>query len=384
MKNKFHFKDKIKKVTAATLVATSIFSVGAKTLISADSSVALPEETAICISPGEYDGKPGKRASAECVKQANVPSEYKRYSDGSVGENAINKVIVDKVVEYIKANNRFIKVIRFDRKDKSEDLGAAGRRAASTNADLYIGLHTNSTDKSIDKAQGTEFFTPKDGKVYRNGRLFCKVNFSEQSVEIAKNVVSKVNTENTGSVLHGNKGLTINCERYDEINTAAEFMPALIIEAGFFNNPEELARLTNPIYINAIAMEIAKNLSVEIVKDKYKNDQEIEKQVIKKKEDTPEEIAPEKPTEESVPEEEEPKDLQITDEAIEQHDDSEGMDHIDENGLESGNMDVYVRNKKYNVELDTEKDATTAVSEFNNTKNELIEKYGLEEGEINE
>lgn len=380
----------IKKRMAAGLAALLVFGVTSKAVVQADASVADPSEISVCLSPGEYPGKPGKRASAECVEKAGV-SGYDLYSDGSLSEFEINKRIVDKVEEYIKANNRFIKVIRFDRKDKSEDLGAAGRRAISTNADGYYPIHTNSDGKSVGTATGTEFFTPANGQIIRNGKKYCYVNFGNESAEFAKAIIESMNMENAGMKFHGSNGLSINCNRYDEINVAAEFMPSIIIEAGFFSNPEDLRKLTSAEYINAISMEIAKGIVKELENPKYQNDQEIEKEKkVKKEESSVEkeeksvtEVPEEKPVEEVKPEEE-IKDIPIIDESLEEV--PEDTEHIDEEGLKSGRMNVYVEGKEYDVELDTEKDSDTAVTEYNNTVNDLIDKYNIDvEGDgINE
>lgn len=381
----------IKKRMAAGLAALLVFGVTSKTIVQADTSVVDPTETAVCISPGEYEGKPGKRASAECVEKAGVTG-YKLYSDGSLGEFEINRKIVDKVEEYIKANNRFIKVIRFDRKDKSEDLGAAGRRAASTNADLYIGLHTNSDGKSIGTATGFELFTPQNREIRRNGKYFCTVKYQDISERIASSIVNSMNMDNAGIKLHGSGGLHRNSTGYDEINTSSEIMPSLISEFGFaLSNPEDLKKLTSSEYINAISMEFAKGLVNEIVKAEYQNDQEIEKEKKAKKEESSAEkeekviteVPEEKPVEENKPEEE-IKDIPVIDESLEKT--PEDTEHIDEDGLKSGRMNVYVEGKEYDVELDTEKDSDTAVTEYNNTVNNLIDKYNIDvEGEgINE
>ena len=383
----------IKKRMAAGLAALLVFGATSKAVVQADTSVVDPSETAICISPGEYEGKPGKRASAECVEKAGVTGTgYKLYSDGSLGEFEINRKIVDKVEEYIRANNRFIKVIRFDRKDKSEDLGAAGRRAASTNADLYIGLHTNSDGKSIGTATGFELFTPQNREIRRNGKYFCTVKYQDVSERIASSIINSMNMDNAGMKLHGNGGLHRNSTGYDEINTSSEIMPSLISEFGFaLSNPEDLKKLTSSEYINAISMEFAKGLVNEIVKAEYQNDQEIEKEKKAKKEESSvekeeksvTEVPEEKPVEEVKPEEE-IKDIPIIDESLEEV--PEDAEHIDEEGLKSGRMNVYVEGKEYDVELDTEKDSDTAVTEYNNTVNDLIDKYNIDvEGDgINE
>lgn len=370
---------KIQKRMAAGLAALFVFGVTSKAVVQADSSVVDPTELAICISPGEYEGKPGKRASAECVEKAGVTG-YDLYSDGSLGEYEINRKIVDKVEEYIKANNRFIKVIRFDRKDKSEDLGAAGRRAASTQADLYIGLHTNSDGKSIGTATGFELFTPTNGEIRRGGNYFCTVKYQENSEIIASNIVSNMNMENAGMKLHGNKGHHKNSTGYDEINTACEIMPSLIAEFGFaLSNPEDLAKLTDDLYINAISMEFAKALVHEITKSEYQNDQEIEQKKDTKKEDSYEEKESDTHVEESPVEKvEEPKEEPEVIENIETVQEEDVKEHIDEEGLKSGRMNVYVEGKEYEVELDTEKDSETAVTEYNNTVNDLIDKYNID------
>lgn len=373
----------IKKRMAAGLAALLVFGVTSKAIVQADTSVVDPTETAICISPGEYQGKPGKRASAECVEKAGV-SGYDLYSDGSLSEYEINKRIVDKVEEYIKANNRFIKVIRFDRKDKSEDLGAAGRRAASTNADVYIGAHTNSDGKSIGTATGFELFTPQNREIRRGDKYYCTVKYQDISERIAASIVSQMNMENAGMKLHGSNGLHKNSTGYDEINTSSEVMPSFISEFGFaLSNPEDLKKLTSPEYINAISMEFAKAIVNEIVKPEYQNDQEIEKEKQAKKEESSAEkeekaiteVPEEKPVEEVKPEEE-VKDIPVIEET------PEDTEHIDEEGLKSGRMNIYVEGKEYDVELDTEKDSDTAVTEYNNTVNNLIDKYNIEiEGE---
>lgn len=377
----------IKKRMAAGLAALLVFGVTSKAIVKADTSVVDPTETAICISPGEYQGKPGKRASAECVEKAGV-SGYDLYSDGSLSEFEINKRIVDKVEEYIKANNRFIKVIRFDRKDKSEDLGAAGRRAASTNADVYIGAHTNSDGKSIGTATGFELFTPQNREIRRGGKYYCTVKYQDVSERIAASIVSQMNMENAGMKFHGNNGLHKNSTGYDEINTSSEVMPSFISEFGFaLSNPEDLKKLTSPEYINAISMEFAKAIVNEIVKPEYQNDQEIEKEKKAKKEESSvekeeksvTEVPEEKPIEEVKPEEE-VKDIPVIDESLEET--PEDTEHIDKEGLKSGRMNVYVEGKSYDVELDTEKDSDTAVTEYNNTVNNLIDKYNIDvEGE---
>lgn len=370
-------KKRFNTITAAALAAVLLF--GSTTMATkADDTVAKPEELSIALSPGEYFNKPGKRASSEIVEKANISDGYKKYSDGSLGEYEINRVLCDKIEEYVHALDRNIKVIRWDRKDKSDDLGAAGRKATSTNADIYVSVHTNSDGKNIGKATGFGLYTPKNGQVIRNGKFFCEVKHQTGSEDVARGILSRINVDNAGIPMHGS-GLTTNCDRYDEINTAAQEMPALIFEAGFFNNPEDLHKLTNDEYINSLCMEFAKSLVEELNSGRYNSDQTIEtadKKVTDKSDESTKEVVETventDTNDKNIVEETTDKKVTFTEETAEPNEDEI---------INGENYNIYIEGREYSVSVDSDKSADEATAEFNDFMNTINEKYNITEGE---
>lgn len=98
--------------------------------------------TDIIIRVGEYESKPGKRLNnvgKDFDIQVPIREEGGIYS---VREYDLNYKVANAIVKYLESKG--VNVILQDTKGKSEDLNAAGRKAKTYNADIYLSVHHNS------------------------------------------------------------------------------------------------------------------------------------------------------------------------------------------------------------------------------------------------
>ena len=117
-----------------------------------------------------------------------------------------------------KMQERGIKVVYQDTKDKSEDLNRAGRIANEMNANIYLSIHTNYYDSNS------------------KGFFIMSNEGSQQARKIADRLSSSI--ANNGMIPQ--REALLNNGRIGEMNTINDSTIALLLEAGFYSNPDEL------------------------------------------------------------------------------------------------------------------------------------------------
>ena len=188
----------------------------------------------VVIRVGEYEGKSGKRAyineqqKAELEQLITVRKDDKGYY---VSEYDINLKTATKLYNNLKEQG--VKVQLQVAKDRSEDLNAAGRISNASNPKLYISIHHNASDSA--SAEGYYAITNEDNATAVNiaGKL---------ADSIADNGLVK-QRENVGNV--GNY--------IGELNKIHNSTIPVLLELGFFTNPEELKMICSNKYSDYVA-----------------------------------------------------------------------------------------------------------------------------------
>ena len=231
----------LKTVDSATEYVN--YSVGGiKITSTADEEQSVPawaiREAQVVLRIGEFQNKQGKRVYLNDIGlySKDIPSDIKIHYDdrGSyIQEYDLNKKIATRIYEELKENG--VKVILQDTKDRTEDLNRAGRIANKSNANIYLSIHTNYYDNN---AKGFFIMTNEGDTTARN---------------IANRLSSSI--ENNGMIPR--REPLINDGWCGEMNEIHNSTIALLLEAGFYSNPNELKYLMSDKYSNYIAEHLA-------------------------------------------------------------------------------------------------------------------------------
>lgn len=292
---------KLNKRKISTLALASILLGGTLSNISAES--VTDKDRTLVISPGEYPNKPGKRSSVanEVMMDKNT---YPTYKDGTLGEYYINVPFVEKISEYVRAKDNTINVVEYYRKGKNDDLNAMGRIAKENKGDIYLSIHTNFNDSK--KKSGFLAMTSTYNKEYKN-----------ESDKLANKLAEALKDNQVPIKPDRGTGLALEETKIGELNKSMEYMPAVLLELGYYSSPEDLKVLTTDTYINTISNRIAEAIVDEFHTGKYDKDQANEKLITptKKKDEKIEEIKDEveqtlEPPKEEVPEVENIEDVE--------------------------------------------------------------------------
>ena len=192
----------------------------------------------VVIRCGEYQNKPGKRVYLNDIglNFKDIPTDIKIHYDNEgayIQEYDLNKKISMRIYEEMQ--ERGIKVVYQDTKDRTQDLNRAGRIANEQNANIYLSVHTNYYNVS---SKG----------------FFIMTNEGNQT---ARNIADRlsISMENNGMIPKRNA--LLNSGAIGEMNEINNSTIALLLEAGFYSNPNELKHLMSDEYVNYIAEHIA-------------------------------------------------------------------------------------------------------------------------------
>ena len=147
--------------------------------------------------------------------------------DGVIVEKDINLTITKRIAELLKESGATVTMVReTDEYLSLEERSYAGNQ---TTADLFLSLHCNSfaDDTSI---SGLEAYYHKNSQV---------------SKDYAENLTQALKDSNTIYVRNASK------QNMQVLRNSA--IPAVMVEMGFLTNPEECARLTDPLYQEFLA-----------------------------------------------------------------------------------------------------------------------------------
>ena len=199
------------------------------------------KQTQVVIRCGEYSEKAGKRVYLNDIGLhfKDIPTDIKIHKDNKgayIHEYDLNKKISTRIYEELL--RRGVKVVYQDTKDRTEDLNRAGRIANKSNANIYLSIHSNYYNN---KSKGFFIMTNEGDKTARG---------------IADRLSTSI--ENNGMIPR--REPVINggyCGEMNEINNGTI---ALLLEAGFYSNPNELKYLMSNEYADYVAKHLANEL----------------------------------------------------------------------------------------------------------------------------
>lgn len=195
----------------------------------------------IIIRVGEYEGKPGKRVYLDDIGLyfKDIPTDIKIHKDNRgayIHEYDLNKKISKRI--YDELINKGIKVKYQDTKDRTEDLNRAGIIANESNASIYLSIHSNYYDNN---SKG----------------FFIMSNKGDVKARLIADRLSN-SIENNGMIPR--RDALLNDGRIGEMNKIKDGTIALLLEAGFYSNPNELKHLMSDDYVNYIGIRLADEL----------------------------------------------------------------------------------------------------------------------------
>ena len=206
------------------------------------SNVTAPRQCEVVIRVGEYQGKAGKRIYINS-QTVRIPDDIpiRNDHDGKgfyISEWDINMKEAKALVKELRA--RGVNATLQTSYNRSTDLNAAGKIANKSNPYLYISLHHN--------------YYASDSKgyfaVYNPGDKLGEhvANRLSNSIKYNGKVPQNCNQHNTGYI--------------GELNEINPSITPVLMELGFFSNPEELEIICSDKYVEYVST----NLSNEIVK----------------------------------------------------------------------------------------------------------------------
>ena len=198
-------------------------------------------EYQLVLRVGEYEGKPGKRVYLDDIGLyfKDIPTDIRIHKDNRgcfIHEYDLNKKISKRI--YDELINRGIKVKYQDTKDRTEDLNRAGIIANESNANIYLSIHSNYYDNN---SKG----------------FFIMSNKGDVKARLIADRLSN-SIENNGMIPRRNA--LLNDGRIGEMNKIKDGTIALLFEAGFYSNPNELKHLMSDNYSSYIATHLADEL----------------------------------------------------------------------------------------------------------------------------
>ena len=113
--------------------------------------------------------------------------------------------------------------------------------ANKSNADLFVSIHFNASRSP--SAQGIEVF-------------FCDVKDNKQRTTSSRRLASSV----LSRIIRRTQAHSRGVKKAEFLVIRDTQMPAVLVEGGFISNPQECARLRDPLYIEKIARGIVEGI----------------------------------------------------------------------------------------------------------------------------
>lgn len=200
--------------------------------------VSTVEQADIVLRTGEYLNKPGKRLIVDQDFDIDVPVRYDKINDNYyVHEYDLNVKLTEAIYKELK--NRGVSVVLIHSDNKGQDLNAAGRMAKKYNPMIYLSVHHNSW-----KEDSSGYFLMTNGDSLSN----------KYARQISNSLKGYGIPQMENRIQNGYIG---------EMNVKPGYIN-LLLEAGFFSNPNEVVKCANNDLINQKAKIIANEL-VDIV-----------------------------------------------------------------------------------------------------------------------
>ena len=242
------FKNVLKLLLLGALIMTSISTTFASTLDKQSEYCCynIVEETErqceIVIRPGEYNLKPGKRIYIDNldIRWKDIPKDIPIHQDSEghfISEFDINLKIAKKVNQELI--NRGVSTKLQITENKKQDLNQAGRIANASNPYLYLSLHHN-------------FYSSTS-----NGYL----SMYNQGNTKAKEIATRLNNSIQGNGKVRRIDDIVNTGQIGELNKLSESTIGVLMELGFFSNPNELKVICSDEYTDYVATHLADELA---------------------------------------------------------------------------------------------------------------------------
>lgn len=181
----------------------------------------------VVIDCGHGQNTPGKR-----IPSANYVSM--KYRD--IREWTLNSCVGHKLIQKLAPYD--LQIVRTDDISGKTDVPIAARRKMADNADMFISIHHNA-GLSGKRGGGVVVY-------YHTDRPYMK----NYAYHLYSAVIMRC--ENMG-----NRATPITHKRLAVINKENKASVALLIECGFMDGPDDIAKITDPQYGDAVAQGIA-------------------------------------------------------------------------------------------------------------------------------
>lgn len=221
------------------------YSVGGTEITSIMNEESIPawqqREFDVIVRVGEYNNKSGKRIYIDNfdIRWKDIPTDIKIHQDSEghyIHEHDINLKIATKLYNELRENGVNAKLQIAS--GKSEDLNAAARISNKSNPKLYISIHHNYFDEN---SKG--YFA-----MYNEGNNVAKDIATRLSNSIKDNGLVRQNENRANDGYIG------------ELNKIHNSTIGVLMELGFFSNPDELMNIISDQYANYVGEHMANEI----------------------------------------------------------------------------------------------------------------------------
>lgn len=222
------------------------YSIGGITISSTvDEEQSIPawaiREYDVIVRVGEYNNKSGKRIYIDNfdIRWKDIPTDIPIHRDSEghyIHEHDINLKIATKLYNELRANgiNAKLQVAN----SRAEDLNAAARISNKSNPKLYVSIHHNYFDENSKGYFG----------MYNEGN------------EIAKNIAQRLSDSIKDNGLVRQNPNRANDGYIGELNKIHNSTVGVLMELGFFSNPNELMNIISDEYANYVGEHMANEI----------------------------------------------------------------------------------------------------------------------------
>lgn len=221
----------------ANEVVTVSFT-GPKTKVEETVPAWMQRECDVIIRVGEYNGKAGKRVYIDDlnISWKNIPTDIPIHRDNQghyISEYDINLRVANKIYKQLIADGVNAKLQIAG--GKSEDLNAAARISNESNPKLYLSIHHNYYNST-------------------SSGYFTMYNQDNSTAKAIAGRLSNCIKDNNRVRYTGDRA---NDGYIGELNNIHNSTIGVLMELGFFSNPQELQTIINDSHTDYISNKLA-------------------------------------------------------------------------------------------------------------------------------
>lgn len=172
----------------------------------------------------------------------------KRSPDGKFREYRFNRTMVDKVANLLLTTGQ-IEVIKTCPDENDLSLTGRANLANKADADLFVSIHTNASSK-VNYLGNSDWDSARGWEAY----VCAKGGNAEKLAKKIEQYMKQINPETR---MRG-----IKVAQFTVL--VKTDMPAVLIESGFMNNQEEVAKLSTEAYQNKLALAYASGIAAQL------------------------------------------------------------------------------------------------------------------------